>query len=180
MKKLLILSAIAISGLVYKTADAQVGVRVGLNFGAPVYPRHRVVVEEPVYSEPAPVVYNNYDDYYYLPDVNAYYNVNRQCYYYNDGNRWVAAAYLPGAYRDYDWRNERRFEVRASRPYMRNDFYRARYNGHEMREWNRPVYDRRVEGYSHEGYREHDRRFENRGQGEHFEHRENDRHHGRD
>jgi hypothetical protein len=172
MKKLLILSAIAISGFVYKTADAQVGVHVGLNFGAPVYPRH--------YSEPAPVIYNNYDDYYYLPDVDAYYNVNRRCYYYNDGNSWVAAAYLPGVYRDYDWRNGRRYEVRASRPYLRNDFYRARYNGHEMREWGHADYGRHFEG-GREGYREHDRRFDNRGHaGEHFEHRENDRHHGRD
>ncbi|MDP9047095.1 MAG: hypothetical protein M3N14_03100 [Bacteroidota bacterium] len=172
MKKLIILSAIAVSGLICKTADAQVGIHVGFNFGTPVYTRQRVVVEEPVY-QPAPVVYNNYEDYYYLPDVDAYYNVNRQCYYYNDGNRWVAAAYLPGVYRDYDWRNERRFEVRASRPYLRDDIYRARYSGHEMREWNRPVYDRRYENYQ-------ERRF-NEQRGEHFErHEHGERHHERD
>ncbi|HWZ13746.1 MAG TPA: hypothetical protein VNW95_00810 [Mucilaginibacter sp.] len=174
MKKLLIISAIAISGLVCKTADAQVGVHVGLNFGTPVYPRHRVVVEEPVYTEPAPVVYNDYNDYYYLPDVDAYYSVGRQCYYYNNGYNWVATAYLPGVYRDYDWRSMRRYEVRAPRPYLHDDIYRTRYSGHEMREWNRPVYDRRYENYPQE------RRFNNEERGEHFEHREHgERHHDR-
>lgn len=131
MKKLTILSAIALSGLIYSTANAQIGIHVGFHFGTPVYTHQRVVVQEPVYSEPAEV-YNSGDDYYYLPDVDAYYSVNEQCYYYNDGENWISAAYLPGAYRDYDWRSVRRYEVRSPFPYMHDDVYRSRYNGHEM------------------------------------------------
>jgi hypothetical protein len=131
MKKLILVSAIALSGLFYNTANAQMRVSLGLHFGSPrIYVPQRVVV-----AEPAPVVYNepvNYDgneDYYYMPDVDAYYSVTDQCYYYNDGGNWVSAAYLPGAYHDYDWRNVRHFEVRAPRPFMHDDYYRNRFNG---------------------------------------------------
>ncbi len=140
MKKLILVSAIAISGLFYSTANAQIRVGFGIHFNAPrIYVPHRVVVAEQtpvVYNEP--VNYDGNDDYYYLPDVDAYYNVTDQCYFYNDGGNWVSAAYLPGAYRDYDWRNVRHFEVRQSRPFMHDDYYRNRYNGVTFNgEWNR-------------------------------------------
>jgi hypothetical protein len=158
MKKLIIMSAIAMSGFIYNTADAQIGIRVGLHFGTrPIYRPAPVVVEQ------APVYDNN--DYYYLPDVNAYYNVDEQCYYYYDGDNWISAEYLPGAYRDYDWRNERHFEVRANRPYMHNDFYRTRYNGHAVGEWSHNNYDNHFDrGYANRGNRENYQRFENHGQ----------------
>jgi hypothetical protein len=133
MKKLVLLSAIAISGLFYNTADAQIRIHLGIN----LFPHHVYVRPAVVNVQPAPVVYadgsqadyNSDDDYYYLPDVNAYYNVAQQCYYYNDGDNWISCAYLPGEYRNYDWRNARRFEVRASRPYLHNDLYMNRYRG---------------------------------------------------
>ena len=130
MKKLIITSAIALSGLIYNTANAQIRIHLGLNFGPRpvVYEPARVVVAQPAeYCEPAN--YNGGEDYYYLPEVDAYYSIPNQCYYYNDGGQWVSAAYLPGAYRDFDWRTARRFEVRAPRPFMHNDYYRTRYNG---------------------------------------------------
>ena len=150
----------------YNTANAQIRLHVGIHFGgAPV------VVSEPtpvVYDQP--VAYNN-DDYYYLPDVDAYYDTNQQCYYYNDGGSWVSAAYLPGAYRDYDWRSCRHFEIHAPRPYMHADFYRNRYNGVAFNgRWNDRGYDRGYvtayhpdRGYSYGGYDNHrfdDQRFD--------------------
>jgi len=159
MKKLLLISAIAMSGIFYNTASAQIRV----HFGIQLTPR-------PVYvSAPAPVVYSqpaayeDNDDYYYLPDVDAYYNVGEQCYYYNNGGSWVSAAYLPGAYRNYDWRAARRYEIRASRPYMRADFYRSRYNGAAFAgRWNDRNNDRHYVTAYHE-----DHRFDNRGYDDH-------------
>lgn len=146
MKKIAILSAIALSGLFITTANAQVRVHVGLNLGPVrvVYTQRPVVVEESVYQEPAPApVYDdNDDDYYYLPDVDAYYDVTAGCYYYNNGYDWISAAYLPGAYRNYDWRSARRFEVREHRPFMRADVYRTRYNGRIVNEWRNGSYNR--------------------------------------
>lgn len=129
MKKLFLISAIAISGMMVQTANAQIHLGLHVNLGGPVY-----VPAAPVYAD---------DDYYYLPDVQAYYSVNSRMYYYNDGYNWVSAAYLPGAYRDYDWTHARRFEVRGDRPYLHDDVYRARYGAAEHFDWNRREgYDR--------------------------------------
>src|ERR1700744_4343935 len=127
MKKLIILSAIALSGLSVNTANAQFRIRLGLSFAPRV-----VVADAPAaYDDDAnaPVDNDPADDYYYLPDVNAYYSVADQCYYYNDGNQWVSAAYLPGEYAISDGRAPRHFEVRAPRPFMHNDFYMNRFRG---------------------------------------------------
>lgn len=145
MKKLIILSAMAVSGLIAQSANAQIGIHINLHLGG-----------SPAYVEPAPV-YND-DDYYYLPDVEAYYSVHENCYYYNDGYNWVSAAYLPGAYRNYDWRYARRIELRESRPYMRSEVYRSRYGGFEHRNWNyRDEHDDRMyaDRY-HNHYNDHD------------------------
>lgn len=138
MKKLAILSAIALSGLIFNTADAQVRLHVGLNLGPVrvVYNQRPAVIEEPVYQEAAPVYDDsNDDDYYYLPDVDAYYDVTAGCYYYNNGYSWISAAYLPGVYRNYDWRSARRYEIREHRPFIHADVYRSRYNGHIVNKW---------------------------------------------
>ena len=129
MKKIALISAIAISGLLFNNkADAQIRIHLGLNFA----PRP-VVYAPPADEQPAdytePANYDGNEDYYYLPDVDAYYSIPEQCYYYNDGGAWVSAAYLPGSYHNFDWRYARRYEVRAPRPFMHNDYYRSRYNG---------------------------------------------------
>ncbi len=40
--------------------------------------------------------------YYYLPDVEAYYDVHSSMFIYYDGGGWVHMAYLPQQYRGYD------------------------------------------------------------------------------
>ena len=130
MKKSILLSAIAFSSLFYHTANAQIRIHFGINFAPrPVYVPARLVVQAPVCEYTEPADYNGDEDYYYLPDVDAYYSVPEQCYYYNDGGRWVTTAYLPGSFHDFDWRYARHYEVRAPRPYMHNDYYRSRFNG---------------------------------------------------
>jgi hypothetical protein len=166
MKKLIITSAIALSGLIYNTANAQIGIHLGFHFGPRpvVYEPARVVVAQSAeYCEPAN--YNGDEDYYYLPEVDAYYSIPNQCYYYNDGGQWVSAAYLPGAYSNFDWRTARRFEVRAPRPFMHDDYYRTRYNGvafngHGDRGYNRGYTDNH---FNHDQFRRDDQRFDDNG-----------------
>ena len=133
MKKSVILSAILFSGLVYNTAKAQISIHVGLNI-----PTRHVYVPAP---QPVETVYDddfdNSDDYYYLPEVEAYYSIPLNRYFYYNDNRWVSAAYLPGVYRNYDWRTARRFEVRGRRPYMNHNVYRNKWGGNGNRDWNR-------------------------------------------
>lgn len=40
--------------------------------------------------------------YYYLPDVEAYYDVPSSMFIYYSGGTWVHRAHLPGRYKDYD------------------------------------------------------------------------------
>jgi len=169
MKKLLVLSAIAFGGLLYNTADAQITVGVNLGFRAqPVIYNQPAVPATPAYGD-------GDDDYYYLPDLGVYYDVTDQCYFYFDGSEWISSAYLPGQYANYDWRNARRFEVRAFRPYLHDDFYRGRYNGNRFENWDRDHY-RNNGGYAD---RDGDRHFDrdrndqrgeyNRGNDQHFD-----------
>ncbi|MBS7563142.1 hypothetical protein KHS38_01880 [Mucilaginibacter sp. Bleaf8] len=116
MRKLFVTMILAAGSLMYKNAEAQVGVSVGFNIGPVSVQLHK----------PAAVVY---DDFYYMPDVEAYYSVPENVYYYMDGDEWISAPCLPGAYRDYNWRNVRHYEVRAERPFRNHDYYRSRFGG---------------------------------------------------
>jgi hypothetical protein len=40
--------------------------------------------------------------YYYLPDVQAYYDVQASMFIYNSGGAWIHRTYLPARYRNYD------------------------------------------------------------------------------
>jgi hypothetical protein len=176
MKKIALISAIAIGGLLFNNkADAQIRIHVGLNLSPRpvVYAQPApVMIDQPIdYSEPTN--YNGDEDYYYLPDVDAYYSVPDECYYYNNGGAWVSATYLPGAYRDFDWRSARRYEVRAPRPFMHATYYRSRYNGVAFNgRWDRP-YNR---AYVNNNYHyNNDRRFDNRAYVNNNYHYSNDR-----
>ncbi|MXV52557.1 hypothetical protein GS399_16400 [Pedobacter sp. HMF7647] len=111
MKKPFIISATAIIVAIcsFNSAKAQVSVDLNIHAGAPTY------------AAPAPV------DYYYLPEVQAYYYVPARRYYYYNRGAWVHAAYLPGAYRRYNYYNTRRVAVHSARPYMNHSYYRSRY-----------------------------------------------------
>jgi hypothetical protein len=168
MKKLFILSAIAVGGLIANKANAQLSIHVGFN--VPVHrvyapsPPPVVIEEQPVYNDDyGQVNYNDAsDDYYYLPEVEAYYSVSNHYYYYNNGRNWVTCAYLPGAYRNYDWRTATRYEVRGNRPYMHHDVYRQRWGGYsgDRSNWGRRFERRHDGGYA---YQNRDNRNNNRG-----------------
>lgn len=149
MKKFVLSIIIVAGGLLAQTANAQVGVNVGIRVGPLVINVHKPI---------APAVM--YDDYYYLPDVDAYYSVPENCYYYmDDDRRWVNARYLPGRYHDYDWRNARRYEVRAQRPYNNHDFYRNKFGGRRVDDWNKNNNQYANRGPERRNDRGFDRRF---------------------
>ncbi|QXV64602.1 hypothetical protein INP83_16105 [Mucilaginibacter sp. 21P] len=137
MKRSVLLSAIIFGSLFYNSAKAQVSIHFGFNIPArPVYAPAPPPQPVDVYDDDD---FDDSDDYYYLPEVEAYYSVPRHCYYYMNSGQWVSAAYLPGAYRNYDWRSFRHYEIRASRPYFNHDVYRNRWGGdfNRGRDWTR-------------------------------------------
>ncbi len=73
-----------------------------------------------------------YEDsrYYYLPDVESYYDVENSMFIYYEGNSWVHRSYLPNRYRNYDLYNGYKVgmgDYRGNTPYYNHREYRERY-----------------------------------------------------
>lgn len=121
MKKLIIMSALLISSFSYKAADAQVRVNLNVNLG----------------SQPSwgPSGYQHVE-YYYLPDIQAYYHVPTRKYTYQHGNRWVYSKSLPKQYRNYDLYRGRKIVMNQSSPWLsqhdnRNNYASGRNNNYQ-------------------------------------------------
>jgi hypothetical protein len=107
-----ILPILALVFLLAGTTQAQVRVNLNLNIG----------------SRPAWGLPGNYTgDYYYFPEIDAYYCIPEQRFIYLDAGRWVFGAQLPYAYRNYDLYRGYKVVINEPRPYMRGQFYRERY-----------------------------------------------------
>jgi hypothetical protein len=77
----------AVGILLFFASTAHSQVSVSINLGSP-----------PPWG---PVGYTDVR-YYYLPDVQAYYDVQSSMFIYYGGGRWIHRSYLPGRYRNYD------------------------------------------------------------------------------
>ena len=118
MKRFIFTAAILLSCLTFKLADAQVHLSVGINIGA-----------QPAWG---PVGYDHVD-YYYIPDVDAYYDVPAHQYVYFQNHAWIHAAYLPGAYRNYDMYHGYKVVVNQPNPWMHHADFHARYASYRGR-----------------------------------------------
>jgi hypothetical protein len=133
MKKTMILAALMMGGFLFQQAAAQVKVNLSVNLG-----------RQPVWG---PAGYDE-ADYYYLPDADCYYDINRQQFIYNSNNRWIYASQLPPRYRNVDLYSSYKVVVNEPRPYMHADVYRAKYrNNKGPRERQVIIRDSREEKY---------------------------------
>lgn len=111
--KTLKLIAIGIILLVSTASQAQVS--VSLNIGtAPSW---------------GPAGYTNID-YYYLPDVQAYYDIRASQFIYVGQGRWIRSRNLPGKYRNYDLYSGYKVilnNYHGHRPYNYYNTHRAKY-----------------------------------------------------
>ena len=132
MKKLLLTAMVMGAILFNNETKAQVRVGVNINIG----------------SRPAWGLPGNYaGNYYYMPEIDAYYDITRRQFIYFQGNDWVFAYSLPYAYRNYDLNRGYKIVINEPRPYLHHDVYRARYNTYyyNYHRNNRIVY--RQDGY---------------------------------
>ena len=102
MKKLILAAVIIVSCLTFKNANAQIHFSVGVNIGSQ--------------PEWGPVGYDRVA-YYYMPDIDGYYDVNAHQYIYLDGGVWVHRTYLPYRYRNYDLYHGYKVVVNDRDPY---------------------------------------------------------------
>lgn len=68
--------------------------------------------------------------YYYLPDVEAYYDVRSSMFIYFEGRSWVHRSYLPSRYKNYDLYGGYKIVMKdyhGNAPYYNHREYRTKY-----------------------------------------------------
>ena len=106
--------------------------------------------------------------YYYLPDVDAYYDLNTSMFVYCYNGNWIHRRHLPARFRNYDLYQGHKVVVRDYRgdaPYTYCNYHKNRAKGHN--------YERLIERNGRQNYRYSENNDRNRGE----KHREFD--HGR-
>jgi hypothetical protein len=90
-----------------------------------------------------------YDDveYYYLPDIDAYYYVPKHLFYFQVGDRWTSSSHLPSRYHDYDLYNSYKVVINEDKPYMHDQDYREKYSSFKNRHDQQPIRDSRDSKY---------------------------------
>jgi hypothetical protein len=116
MRKLCFIAAILVGFVATNAANAQVRLSASLNIN-----------NQPGWG---PTGYDHVD-YYYIPDVDAYYDVNNHQYVYNDNNTWVHAQTLPSQYSNYDPYQSYKVVVNQPNPWEHNDVYKEKYKSYK-------------------------------------------------
>lgn len=130
MKKIILTTAIFLSALSFQAAKAQISLNINIG------------------SQPewGPVGYDH-ADYYYMPDIDAYYDIPAHQYVYVENNVWVHRAALPARYSNYNVYNGYKVVVNERSPWVRNDVYRAKYANYRGRKSQVIIRDSRDDKY---------------------------------
>lgn len=118
MKKIIFTAALLLGSLSFQAARAQVSFHLNLNIG-----------NQPDWG---PVGYEH-ASYYYIPDIDAYYDVETHQYIYLENSIWVHRTYLPVRYRGYDLYNGYKVVVNQPNPWLRHTYYRTTYASYRGR-----------------------------------------------
>lgn len=109
------LKLVVLGILLFFAISGQAQISVNVNLGTP--------------PQWGPAGYTNVQ-YYYLPDVEAYYDVPSSQFIYLNGGTWVRRANLPGKYRNYDLYNGYKVvmtDYRGNAPYAHFKDYKVKY-----------------------------------------------------
>lgn len=115
MKKVLLATALFIGSMIYTSSDAQGRFSNYNNMG-----------NQPNWG---PMGYN-YAAFYYLPDLDMYYDVQARQFVYCVRGQWVYSRALPAAFRNYDLYSGYKVVINDQRPFLHPDYYRNRYRGY--------------------------------------------------
>jgi len=73
--------------------------------------------------------------FYYLPDVEAYYDIQTAMFIYVSGNQWVHRSYLPACYHNYDLYRGHKVvltDYRGNSPYSQFKAHKMKYGKAKM------------------------------------------------
>ena len=148
MKKMLIGAALILASFAY-TGKAEAQVRFGINFN---------IGNQPDWG---PAGYNSVQ-YYYLPDIDAYYYVPSRQFIYLSGGRWVFSNSLPYRYRDYDLYSGYKVVLNQPNAYLQHNYHMrqySRYRGNRSQVIIRNSNDSRYRNYRRDYDHDRDRRY---------------------
>jgi hypothetical protein len=133
MKKLFFAATILLSVLMVSKANAQLS--ISINIGT-----------QPAWG---PTGYDHVD-YYYLPDIDAYYYVPGKVFYYQSGPSWISSPSLPPQYASFDLYGGYKVVVNGvNKPWLNDRVYRAKYasfKGHHGQPLIRDSHDPKYRG----------------------------------
>lgn len=109
MRSFFIITALLCSSV---AVEAQISINFGFN-----------IDRQPVWG---PAGYDHVE-YYYLPDIEVYYSVPQQRFYYVEGGVWVGRSSLPYRYRHYDFYHSYKVVINERHPYRNHIIYRDKY-----------------------------------------------------
>jgi len=149
MKKTLLCAAMLISCFVYQTATAQIHINLGtgnINLGLNIGSQ----------PEWGPVGYDH-AEYYYMPDIDTYYDVTNHQYVYFQNNVWIHSGALPPRYANYDLYHGHKVVVNERNPWERAADNRTKYASFKGRHDQPVIRDSRDKKYANH-YKEEEHR----------------------
>ncbi len=104
-------------------------------------------------------------EYYYLPDIDVYYNVPRHRFIYFEEGRWLDRTSLPPRYKNFDLYNSYKVVVNEPSPYRNNATYQTKYRAYVGRHDQQTIRDSRDSRYfSNASHPEHNNWVKQQGQ----------------
>jgi hypothetical protein len=131
MKKMIFAAALLISSFAFK-ANAQFKVNLNLNIGSQ--------------PEWGPTGYDHVE-YYYMPDIDAYYYVPGHQYVYLQNNAWIRSASLPPRYQNYNVYSGYKVVINQPEPWRNQAAIRAKYAQYRGRHDQQVIRDARDDKY---------------------------------
>ena len=114
MKKLIYTFVIIASSFIFNAANAQVRICVWCGYNVSLQPLW------------GPVGYSN-ADYYYLPDIEVYYNVSDHQFIYQERGVWKMKASLPARYATFNLYRAYKVVINEEKPYLLHQYRKAEY-----------------------------------------------------
>lgn len=86
-------------------------------------------------------------EYYYLPDMDVYYHVPQQRFYYLEGGSWISRSSLPPRFKGYDLYRSYKVVVNEPTPYRNHNAYKVKFAPMKGRSDQQPIRDSRDAKY---------------------------------
>ncbi len=132
MKKILFMTMFVFTGLLYAN-QTQAQVSVSINIG----------------NQPAWAPVDDFSaQYYYLPDMDIYYDVPVHQFVYLHNGRWTRSSVLPAAYRHFDLYKVHKVAINRADAYKYHKQDKAQYARFRGKDDQQPIRDSHDEKYS--------------------------------